>query len=187
MGADKSGTDKPRQKRQDQTVRLSRDTNAPRLPMVLVVGSGKPDEQRIPLKDESLTIGFSEECDVVVNDPSVSRLHCKVTPTKMGAELEDLGSKNGTYVGSHKIAKTFIYDGINVALGDSHFFITSDTKSYGDLKNAPTEFGDAVGHSPSMRRLFSLLKRVSANDVTVMILGETGTGKDVLARAIHLN
>ena len=174
-----------RRKRQDQTVQLSRVDNLSTRPMVLVVGSGKPDEQRIPLKDKPLVIGFSEECDVVVNDPSVSRAHCKVTPSKLGAELEDLESKNGTYVGAHRVTKTFLYDGINVTLGDSQFFITSDTEDYGDIKNAPNQFGKAVGHSPSMRRLFALLKRVSATDVTVMILGETGTGKDVLARAIH--
>lgn len=174
-----------RKSRRDETVILDRGGLDTKQGWTLVVASGTPNEKRFPLKEKSLIIGYAPECDVVVDDPSVSRKHCEIRPLKVGAQLKDLGSRNGTFVGNHRIEDAYLYDGINVTIGSTQFFLTSDTENYGDLKNAPTQFGEAIANSSSMRRVFSILERVAPTDVTVMILGETGTGKDVLARAIH--
>ncbi len=47
------------------------------------------------------------------------------------------------------------------------------------------EFGQIVGHSPALKRVLQLVETVAAVDSTVLVLGETGTGKELIARAIH--
>jgi transcriptional regulator with GAF, ATPase, and Fis domain len=102
-----------------------------------------------------------------------------------GAWVRDLGSTNGTYVEDVLVTGARIPEGGRVVLGQCELLVT-----YGD---APVEvplwpddrFGPLIGSSPAMRELFARLARIAATDATVLIQGETGVGKELVARAIH--
>ena len=134
---------------------------------------------------ETLVVGTSPECDLVVPDPRVSRRHCELRLTRKGVVLRDLGSKNGTLVGDLAVTEALLPLGAVVTLAGSRL----STHLVGAPSVVPlspsTRFGEALGESLPMRALFAALERAAISSETVLLLGESGTGKEVLARAIH--
>lgn len=171
--------------RGDQTIPLLRTESKAPKNYTLVVASGSKNEQRVTIGQKPLIIGNSSDCDVVVDDPAVSRKHCELYPSPLGLRVRDLDSRNGTLVGGITIADALVYEGVVISIGNTEMFYTSDSDHFGDTSETPMRFGDAVGTSAAMRRVFALLTRIAPTDLTVTLIGETGTGKDVLARGIH--
>jgi DNA-binding NtrC family response regulator len=107
--------------------------------------------------------------------------------------VRDLGSKNGTLVAGVRVKEAILEPGVRISVGSTEIrFLEDGKRRPGELTNpaisapeGPPHFGEAVGTSPAMRQVFALLERVAPTELTVTIMGETGTGKDVLARAIH--
>lgn len=130
-------------------------------------------------------VGSGPGCDLRVGDPLVSRRHLSIDPCAEGLRLVDLGSKNGTYVG-HVRLTTAILEGPNlVRLGDTTLRVEPRSKPASVPLPSRMKFGRVIGASVEMRRLFPLCERLAASDVPVVIEGETGTGKEVLAEALH--
>jgi transcriptional regulator with GAF, ATPase, and Fis domain len=106
--------------------------------------------------------------------------------TARGLEVRDLGSTNGTFVGDIEVVRAFVRDGVRLRAGTSTIAIAV----LGDEIEHPLatgdRFGDVIGTSPVMRRLYPILERCAASDVTVLLEGETGTGKELIAESIHL-
>ncbi len=129
--------------------------------------------------------GSAESADVVVRGDGVSRLHASLDLRDDGVWVRDLGSRNGTYIDGIRILEARIPDGATLFLGSMRLSLHYDQVTT-DIPLWPTEsFGPLVGRSRVMRELFARLHRVAMGDATVLILGETGTGKELVARAIH--
>ena len=134
-----------------------------------------------------LVIGTSVECDLTIADPRISRRHCELRITDRGVALRDLGSKNGTLVRGVPIVEVLLPPSVPVTLGNSELVILPSGAPTILPLSASTSFGDAIGHSLTMRALFAKLERAAPTGETILLLGESGTGKEVLARAIHAN
>jgi DNA-binding NtrC family response regulator len=163
----------------------------------VVVESGPGAGATQILSDDPLVVGSDPTCDLVIDDPHVSRRHAEITRGERGVVLRDLGSRNGTFIGRLAIKEATLAGGAEIRLGTStlRFEVGGQEGRLtrllrtplrdDELQAAPTRFGPALGHAPAMRRLFALLGRLAPTDLTVTLIGETGTGKDVLARAVH--
>jgi transcriptional regulator with GAF, ATPase, and Fis domain len=133
---------------------------------------------------QSVTLGGSPGCSVVIDDPTVSGRHVSVTAQAAGIVVEDLGSKNGVFVGGARVEKASLR-------GDyAQFVIGRTTVSLEPADQAPDSSATPalpglIGSSGPMRRLAAEVRRVAVLAAPVLLLGESGTGKDVVARAIH--
>jgi len=175
-----------RGKRADQTVAIdSAVRSSPASRAWLVLSPGTPEERRIEIGSRPLVIGKGPEADVRVTDPTVSKRHAELRRTPSGVQLLDLGSRNGTKVNGIAVHGALLEMGVTITLGRSKVLFDGERPSEDTTEEGPTRFGDALGRSEAMREVFGLLARIAPTDLTITILGETGTGKDVLARAVH--
>lgn len=156
-----------------------------RLPSIIVSASHKGRAVEGVLGISPFVVGTSPDCDLVLPDTKVSRRHCELRITKRGIWIRDLGSKNGTIVGKVPLIEALLPPGVTVTLGDTELVAQPAGAPSIVPLSASGQFGEAIGQSLLMRALFARLERVAATDETVILLGESGTGKDVLARAIH--
>jgi DNA-binding NtrC family response regulator len=144
-----------------------------------------PDRGRsTPLGPGGVTVGASASCDLVLSDPSVSGVHAELAPLEGGVRVRDLGSTNGvTHLGV-RIQEALLQPGAVIALGRTSLaLVPPEAAPFPEFE--AVEYGELIGHSPAMRRLFSALQRLEAAEITVLVEGETGTGKSLLARTLH--
>jgi DNA-binding NtrC family response regulator len=134
---------------------------------------------------EGASIGSHERNDVVVDDPSVSRFHCEVTVDGQGVKVRDLGSRNGTLVDGMRVVEAWLRPGALLRLGRAALRFELGEDSNRVTLSKSERFGLLVGRSPAMRATFALLERAAASEVTVLLEGETGTGKEGAAESIH--
>ncbi|MBS2024166.1 MAG: sigma 54-interacting transcriptional regulator [Deltaproteobacteria bacterium] len=130
-------------------------------------------------------IGAHPSNDIVIDDPTVSRFHCEVLLDDTGARVRDLDSRNGTTVDGLRVLEAWLRPGSIVRLGGAALQFQLGTDVIALPVSERRQFGSLVGQSAVMRTAFALLERVSASDATVLIEGETGTGKEGAAEAIH--
>ena len=152
--------------------------------MVVVVLSGvsKGVRKRVASR---LTVGRAPDNDLVLHDGTVSRHHCEIVRTHEGKlVIRDLGSENGTRVANARVREAEIASGTTLSVGGVDVVIRPSVERIDVLPSDNDRFGDAIGKSLAMRRVFGLLEYVAQSDATILLLGESGTGKDVLARAI---
>jgi transcriptional regulator with GAF, ATPase, and Fis domain len=155
----------------------------PRVSLVVVSGPHRGLERAVDR--DRVRIGKSTDNDLVLDDPTVSRFHCEIRRDDQGYLLEDLGSTNGTLVDGTAVRQVYLAPGALVTVGHVELKIQSGDQHIEILPSESTHFGDVVGRSVAMREIFGLLERLAPTDATVLLGGETGTGKDALARAIH--
>jgi DNA-binding NtrC family response regulator len=129
-------------------------------------------------------VGQSPACAVRLSDPTVSRRHAALDLVEGALRLTDLGSTNGTSVNGVRAFEVELAGGETLRLGDSVLRV--------ELGEAATEpatdrrrFGRFVGGSEEIQRLYPIMDRIAAADIPVVIEGETGTGKEVLAESLH--
>ncbi len=134
---------------------------------------------------ERCAIGSHPSNDLVIDDPTVSRFHCELAIAGGVVRVKDLGSRNGTSVSGIGITDATVPGGAVLALGHSQLRIDVDTAETLIATSQRTSFGSLVGASAQMREVFSQLEKIAAFDATVLIEGETGTGKEGVAEAIH--
>ncbi len=132
-----------------------------------------------------VSFGSHPQCDVHLEDDTVSRLHAEIV--RMGSELvlRDKGSTNGTAINGVRIREGLLSPGVTIELGEQRLAWTPDLELIPSMPSENSRFELLVGQSDAMRRLFNILERVSATDAPILIQGETGTGKDVVARSVH--
>ncbi len=133
----------------------------------------------------SLTIGSHPDAGLSLADTTVSRYHVELTARPDGVGVRDLESTNGTYLGGTRVTEVIVEDQATLSVGKTTLKVSMIEADLGKPA-AQATFGPALGASASMKQLFGILDKVSPTDSTVLLLGETGTGKEVMARAIHL-
>ncbi len=132
---------------------------------------------------EVLRIGKAADNDLVLGDDTVSRHHCELSWKRDGIHVHDLGSTNGTKVQGARVSDAVASPGSVLKVGEVEIILRASVRSAEVLPSDKTRFGDALGKSLAMRTIFAVLERIAPTDATVLFEGETGTGKDVLARA----
>jgi transcriptional regulator with GAF, ATPase, and Fis domain len=130
-------------------------------------------------------VGSAPGVGIVIDDPTVSRLHAELDPRSDGLWVRDLGSRNGTFLEGLQITGGRIPQGGRLRIGSTEIVV-----EYGSERRPveiwpSTSFGRLIGGSVAIRELFATLARLAPMDTSVLIHGETGTGKEVVARAIH--
>jgi DNA-binding NtrC family response regulator len=130
-------------------------------------------------------IGQGAACDVRLGDAEVSRRHAALEIAGAELRVTDLGSTNGTFVDRVRVSEAYLRGGEFLRIGATMFRV--DVAEGAEPRALPeaTTFGRIVGASAQMRRLYPLCERLARADVPVIIEGETGTGKEVLAESLH--
>jgi DNA-binding NtrC family response regulator len=132
-----------------------------------------------------VVIGTDESADLRLHDRTVSRFHCEISVVEGVATLRDPGSRNGTLVDGVPVFHAPLRDGSLLTIGHTQLRLEFGPEHISIQLSERERFGTMVGRAPSMRALFAMLERVSSSDATVLIEGETGTGKEAVAESIH--
>ena len=158
-------------------------TPAALLPVVieLVVISGPDKGTTLSLKRGRYLLGKASACDMVLTDPGVSRRHLEVTRYANALRLRDLSSSNGSFFHGARFECVDVGVGANIQLGNTILRVQLP-RPEGD---EPHFFGALRGHSAAMKNVFRLLRRAAPTGLPVLLQGETGTGKELAARAVH--
>ena len=157
-----------------------------RLPGPWRVDLGADEEARsVTLRPgDELTLGSGRAAVLRVQDPAVSSLHCRLRVQDSGIFVEDLASKNGLYVGGARVASALLSEsGAAFVVGRSVVCVRTLER---DEQEAPSDpLPGVIGSSAPMLRVARLVRRHAKSRVPILLQGESGTGKDMVARAIH--
>ncbi len=167
-------------RKSDDTTRLTSELTGPERWVLLVAGDGRL--RRIVLADEGVVVlGRDEGCDVLLADAGISKRHARLELRDGRVVLSDLGSKNGTRLGGQRIAgPTPLSAGEVFEVGPVTLVLNRVKESAKDEETTAPIVAD-----PAMKALLELVDQVAPSDISVLVLGETGSGKEVLASAIH--
>jgi DNA-binding NtrC family response regulator len=145
-----------------------------------------PDARTIvELPGPSARIGSGKDCDFVLTDPTVSRVHLRLRIEGDALRVVDEGSRNGTSIDGTAVRDAFARPDSLIYIGDSTLRLRMLSEVV-ELPLSPSDhFGRLKGRSVAMRQIFALLERVAPSDATVLVEGETGTGKELVARGLH--
>ena len=133
----------------------------------------------------ALSVGQGEANQVRVADPSVSRFHFELVREHGGLFIRDLGSTNGTLVEGVFVREARLSPGQRIRAGRAEFVIEIGDDTSEVVALSSPRYGQLVGSSEPMRVLFALMDKAAHSDATVLIQGETGTGKELVAEEIH--
>jgi DNA-binding NtrC family response regulator len=132
-----------------------------------------------------IRVGARRGADLTLADSKVSRTHFEIRLDAQGYRVRDLESTNGTYVGGLRINDVYIPPGSSIYVGDTRLRFDPLDDSVEVALSSADRFGGMVGRSVVMRELFARLAAVAPTDATVLVTGETGTGKELVAEALH--
>jgi transcriptional regulator with GAF, ATPase, and Fis domain len=132
-----------------------------------------------------IRIGARRGNDVQLTDAKVSGLHCEIRLDERGYRLRDLDSTNGSYVGGLRINDVYIQPGTQISVGGSRLRFEPLGETVEVELSDRDRFGSMIGRSVKMRELFAKLEKLAPSDATVLITGETGVGKELVAESLH--
>jgi transcriptional regulator with GAF, ATPase, and Fis domain len=132
-----------------------------------------------------VTIGAMEDNDIVLADETVSRNHCKIWHEGDHYMIADLASTNGTFVNRLRIREAYLRPDCVITLGKTELRFAPVDERLRIVPSDKQRFGELIGRNAKMRELYTILEKIAPTDATVIIEGETGTGKEVVARTVH--
>jgi len=141
--------------------------------------------KRIETAGKSVGIGTAEDNALVLQDDTVSRRHVELVPTANGITVRDEGSTNGSFIGAVRVEAATFTEAFQLRLGQTVIAVSPMNETVDREQSIANRFGDLLGTSANMRELFADLARIAPSDVSVLIEGETGTGKELVADSIH--
>ncbi len=151
----------------------------------LTAVSGPAKGRALAVSGAHATVGRHSSNDLVLEDPRVSGVHLDLWRVAGGVRVRDAGSTNGTWLGPHRVGEVELAPGGELTVGGTLLRLDVDEAATPAAVSAAESFGGLVGRSIGMRELFATLDRVAPKNLSVLIQGETGTGKEEVARAIH--
>jgi DNA-binding NtrC family response regulator len=151
----------------------------------LLIVKGPDRGESISLEARPKTIGSGVGCDVQLSDPAISRRHLEIQVGPEGVVVRDLGSTNGSFVQGAKFNELTLGFGTEVTIGKTVLKYVPEEEVVELAPSDEESFGTLVGRDAKLRKLFRLLADVAVTDATVLIEGETGTGKELFAEEIH--
>jgi DNA-binding NtrC family response regulator len=151
----------------------------------LVVIKGPQRGTEFVIGGDVIRVGKATENDLAITDETVSRVHFEIVRDAKGYLLRDLKSTNGTFLDGAEIKEAYIRAGSVVGAGAVELKFTPFEERIEILPSEKEALAEMVGRSASMREIFGLIERIAPTDATVLIEGETGTGKDMIARGLH--
>lgn len=153
----------------------------------LVVADGPNRGKKIMLNKNVMTVGKRETNDLILADKTVSRTHMEIKYEQDSFLLRDLDSTNGTFINGTRVKEAYLAPGDRIKVGNTILeFVAYDEKVRIE-PSSQNSFGMLVGKSTKMRQIFSILEKISPTHATVIVEGDTGTGKELVAHAIHEN
>jgi DNA-binding NtrC family response regulator len=156
-------------------------TAVPRITAV----SGPSTGRGLAMTSALATVGRHPSNDLVLDDPRASGVHLELRRVDDRIHIRDPGSTNGTFIGPHRIVEAELAPGAEITVGSSALRVDVDERATTARRSTAGSFGELVGESPEMLELFATLERIAPKELTVLLQGETGTGKEEVARAIH--
>jgi DNA-binding NtrC family response regulator len=151
----------------------------------LVVVEGPDRGTELSIESERVTVGRSLICNLVLSDTTVSGTHFEIQAHADGFIVRDLESTNGTFCGDVKVREAWLAHGQMLRIGQTALRFESLDRTVDLAVSVRDSFYELLGQSLRMREIFALLERVAPTDLTVLVRGETGTGKELVARALH--
>ncbi|WP_199242920.1 sigma 54-interacting transcriptional regulator [Vitiosangium sp. GDMCC 1.1324] len=150
------------------------------------VVAGPDKGKKVTTQDALLRVGSDPASDLVLSDQTVSRRHLELERSGKGILLRDLGSRNGTFLDGHQVMQVLLQPGDKVVLGKTKLAIKQEPRATEvEVSGGADAFGGLVGTSEKMRVVFAQLRSIAREDMNLLIEGETGTGKELAARAVH--
>jgi len=134
---------------------------------------------------EEIRIGSMDDNDVVISDDTVSRYHCKIVQEDAGYVLVDQRSTNGTFINKVRVREAYIKPGSTIAVGQSLLRFNAREEEVQIVPSRSDRCAGLIGGNDRMREIYSIIEKIAPTATTVVIDGETGTGKEVVAQAIH--
>jgi transcriptional regulator with GAF, ATPase, and Fis domain len=151
----------------------------------LVVMDGLDKGKEIEISKSRCTGGRSIINDLMITDKSISGTHFEIAVRDDGYRLRDLNSRNGTFVNDLRIREVYLLPGVKFRAGQTTVMFQPTTDIVEIELSKQDRFDKVIGGSPIMREIFASLEKISPSDLTCLITGETGTGKELIARGIH--
>jgi DNA-binding NtrC family response regulator len=151
----------------------------------LLVVEGPDRGARAAVVGGTTRIGTSASNHLRLTDRAVSRVHCELHLRDRTVQIVDAGSTNGTFAEGVRIADAELAPGSVFRIGTSSIRIEAAHAPTRVPISARDHFGGLLGGSVAMRRVYAVLERLAATETTALIHGETGTGKELAARAVH--
>jgi DNA-binding NtrC family response regulator len=151
----------------------------------LTAVSGTSAGRGLAMTSALATVGRHPSNDLVLDDPRVSGVHLELRRVGDRVHVRDAESTNGTWIGPHRVVEAELAAGAEIGVGATVLRVDIDDDATPARQSTAGSFGALVGQSPEMLELFATLERVAPKELTVLVQGETGTGKEEVARAIH--
>ncbi len=155
----------------------------PRARLTVVKGPDKGLE--VVLEGQTVVVGTDESCQLRLTDSSVSRRHLELSGGPGGYRLRDLRSTNGVHLDGLQVMDARLSDKARFTIGRTELRFEPERHEIAWPLSPHDRFGEVLGRSLVMRRLFAVLERAAPTDSPVIVEGEPGSGKEVLARSIH--
>jgi transcriptional regulator with GAF, ATPase, and Fis domain len=151
----------------------------------LLVVTGSLQGREFMVDRDVFTIGAGQHNDLALTDDTISRSHAEIELTPTGHVVRDLGSTNGTFIHGVRITEAYLGQGTEIQMGQTKliFCPLQEVKEY--MLSQKTAIGALLGQSVAMRRVFHQVETYAPTDATILIEGETGTGKEIVAEEIH--
>jgi DNA-binding NtrC family response regulator len=172
-----------------KTTRLDAPTTRARFEfeaLVLEVLCGPDRGERLVAESSTVRLGSAPENDLVLTDPSISGRHAELVRTRDAVKLRDLGSTNGTFLGPVRVREATLPAGPStLRLGETEIRVTRHVQERAAGPPPGDRLGELVGSSEPMKDVFATLRAVAPSPMSVLLTGETGTGKEAAARTLH--